>query len=141
MRHRLFSAAISLCAIAFFTVATAPSLSAATVAPVAITSTFTSCTADFSVCTGTFVASGGLATSGTVTMHTFFYANGKLAHCLYLFESKDGTFTVVEDCEFITDPAHGIWRIVSGTGAYRHLRGIGSALMPDNLEIWTGVVF
>jgi hypothetical protein len=74
-------------------------------------------------------------------MYTSFNSKGTRAHCLYVFVSEDGTFTVREDCEFFTDPAHGIWRIVSGTGAYRHLQGIGSALMPDNLEIWTGVVF
>ena len=111
--------------------------------PVAITSTFTSCTDDFSVCTGTFTTSGALGTSGgTVTMLTEFNINFKRAHCLWTFLFADGsTLTIREECTFATSPDRGRWEIESGTGTYANLRGNGSALMPDDItEEWVGFV-
>ena len=121
-------------------------LTAAKPTPVTIVSTFNSCTEDFSICTGTFVTTGALGTSGTVTMLSdfLFNAKGKLvrAHCLYTYVFSNGsTLSAREECHFSTDPSEGRWEITGGTGAYANLKGEGSALMPnDATEEWEGVI-
>ncbi len=65
--NKVFSAAIALCAIAFFTMGSAPSASASTPTPVTITAVF-----DFSTfpnVSGTFTTSGALTITGPATMH------------------------------------------------------------------------
>ncbi|HKC34801.1 MAG TPA: hypothetical protein VKB95_02025 [Chitinophagaceae bacterium] len=91
---------------------------------------------------GTFTISGAFETSGTVTMEADFNTNGTRAHCLYTFYDGTGTIIIREQCVFAT-PTQGIgrWEIVSGTGAYKNLRGNGSALMPDIRELWEGFIY
>ena len=90
MRHnKFFSAAIALCAIAFFTVGSAPSASALTRTPVTITGTY-----DFSTfpdVTGTFVTTGALTISGDTTMHIGPNYNGTIAHCVVTLIASDGS--------------------------------------------------
>ena len=138
MRHnKLFSAAIALCVIAFFTMGSVPCYSAPTPVPVTITAAY-----DFSTfpnTTGTFTTSGALTISGTSTMHVDLNVNGIRAHCVVtLFPSTGGTIIIDQQCQFATSmPApyptgqgKGRWEIVSGTGAYANLNGNGSLTMP-----------
>ena len=139
MRHnKLFSAAIALCVIAFFTMGSVPCYSAPTPVPVTITAAY-----DFSTfpnTTGTFTTSGALTISGTSTMHVDLNVNGIRAHCVVTLTPSDGSGTIIIDqqCQFATSmPApypngqgKGRWEIVNGTGAYANLNGNGSLTMP-----------
>ena len=140
MRHnKFFSAAIALCAIAFFTVGSAPSASALTRTPVTITGTY-----DFSTfpdVTGTFTTTGALTISGDTTMHIEPNENGTRAHCVVTLIAPDGVIIIHQECQFATSPPSGRWQIVSGTGAYVNLRGNGSLTMPANQEAMTGVIY
>jgi hypothetical protein len=140
MRHnKFFSAAIALCAIAFFTVGSAPSASALTRTPVTITGTY-----DFSTfpdVAGTFVTTGALTISGDTTMHIEPNENGTRAHCVVTLIAPDGVIIIHQECQFATSPPSGRWQIVSGTGAYVNLRGNGSLTMPANQEAMTGVIY
>jgi hypothetical protein len=143
MRHnKIISVAIALCTIAFFTMASVPSVSASTPTPVTITATY-----DFSTfpdVTGTFITSGALTISGDTTMHIGPNYNGTRAHCVVTLIASDGTGTIIihQQCEFATPyPYRGRWEIVSGTGAYANLRGNGSLTMPDDQEAMTGFIY
>jgi hypothetical protein len=142
MRHnKVFSAAIALCLIAFFTMGSAPSTSAATPTPVTITAVY-----DFSTfpdVTGTFTTTGALTISGTSTMHVELNPfNGTRAHCVVtLFPSTGGTIIIDQQCQFASPTPKGRWEIVSGTGAYANLYGNGSLTMPPNTEAMTGVIY
>ena len=137
---KLFSPAIVLCVVAFFSIASVQAAPAK--APIFINSAY-----DLSCCyptfTGTYTMSGAFESSGTVTMVVDFNSDGTRAHCTYTFVDGNGkgTITIREECVFATDPAQGRWEIVSGTGAYEGLRGNGSALMPGNEENWQGVIY
>jgi hypothetical protein len=134
---KVFSPAIALCMVAFFTIGSAQAAPKKT--PVYINSIYTA--GSYPTFTGTFEVHGAFETAGTVTMVVDFNINGTRAHCFYTFVDEHGTFTVREECTFATDPARGRWEIVDGTGAYAGLRGNGSALMPANEELWQGVIF
>jgi hypothetical protein len=85
---------------------------------------------------GTFTTTGALNISGTATMDANFNADFTIAHCIITLTDNYGTITIHEECQFVTIPHNGTWRIVSGTGAYANLRGHGSNTMsgPDELE-------
>ena len=139
MRHKLYSAAIALCMIAFFTIGSVPSQAAPKKTPITINSSY-----DFSVypAEGTLTISGAFVASGTVTMEYAFNHNFTIAHCLYIFVAPEGTITIREECVFATPlQGQGRWEIVSGTGDYENLRGNGSALMPGNQENWEGFIY
>jgi len=144
MRHnKLFSAAIALGVIAFFTMGSVPCYSAPTPVPVTITGVY-----DFSTfpnVTGTFTASGALGNlSGTSTMNVGLNENGIRAHCVVTLTPSDGSGTIIIDqqCQFATSmPApyptgqgKGRWEIVGGTGAYANLNGNGSLTMPTSAQ-------
>jgi len=140
MRHnKVFSAAIMVCMIAFFTMGPVPAYSAPKPTPVAITATFNFST--FPDVAGTFTTSGALTISGDATMHVGFNADGVRAHCVVILTAPDGTIIIHQECQFATSPPKGRWEIVSGTGAYANLRGNGPLLMPDDEEAMTGVIF
>jgi len=149
MRHnKVFSAAIALCAIAFFTVGPVHLASAAPPAPVTITAAY-----DFSTfpnVAGTFTTTGALNISGTSTMNVGLNpANGIRAHCVVTLIAPSGTIIIDQQCQFATSqPApypdgqgKGRWEIVGGTGAYANLHGNGSLTMPRNEEAMTGVIY
>jgi hypothetical protein len=150
MRHnKLFSAAIALCAIAFFTMGSVPSASASTAIPVTITGVY-----DFSTfpnVTGTFTTTGALTISGVSTMLIGPNVNGVIAHCVVTLIPSNGLGTIIidQECQFATSmPApyptgqgKGRWEIVSGTGAYANLNGNGPLTMPGNEEAMTGYIY
>ncbi len=143
MRHnKVFSAAIVLCTIAFFTMGSAPSASAATAIPVTITATFDF--ANFPDVTGTFTTTGALTISGPATMHVDLNPfNGIRAHCVVILMPSPGNSIIIDqECQFATSPPKGRWEIVGGTGAYANLNGNGSLTMPPPLvEAMTGVIY
>ena len=141
MQHnKVFSAAIALCVIAFFTVGPVHSASAATQVPVTITAVFNFST--FPNVAGTFTTTGGLTISGDATMHVDPNVNGVRAHCVVtLMPSTGGSIIIDQQCQFASSPAKGRWEIVGGTGAYANLNGHGSLTMPPNTEAMTGVIF
>jgi hypothetical protein len=111
----------------------------ATPTPVTITAVF-----DFSTfpnVAGTFTASGALEISGDATMDVALNENGKIAHCVVTLIASDGTITIHQECQFVTNPPKGRWEIVSGTGAYANLQGNGSLTMPPNTEAMEGVIY
>jgi len=141
MRHnKLFSAAIALLLIAFFTTSWVfPTPTPTTPTAVTITAVY-----DFSTfpnVSGTFTTSGALTISGTTTMDIGLNVNGKRGHCVVVLTAWNGTITIHQECQFGSSPAKGRWEIVSGTGAYWNLRGNGSVLMPPNAEAMTGVIY
>jgi hypothetical protein len=142
MRHnKMFSAAIALCVIAFFTTGSVPSASASALTPVTITAVY-----DFSTfpnVTGTFTTSGALTISGASTMQVDLNPfNGVRAHCVVtLFPSTGGSIIIDQQCQFASPTPKGRWEIVGGTGAYANLNGNGSLTMPPNTEAMTGVIF
>jgi hypothetical protein len=141
MRHnKIFSAAIALCMIAFFTMGSAPSASASTPIPVTITATY-----DFSTfpnVTGKFTTTGALTISGTSTMHVDSLGHlGTVAHCVVTLFAPLGNIIIDQECQFATSPPKGRWEIVSGTGVYANLNGNGRLTMPDDQEAMTGVIF
>jgi hypothetical protein len=142
MRHnKCFSAAIALCVIAIFTMGWVPPSSAAKPTPVNITAVFDPSTYPYEV--GNFTTSGALTISGNATMHLD--CTGARCHCVVTLIASDGSGTIIihQECEFATSyPYKGRWQIVSGTGAYAHLKGNGSLTMPDppDTEAMTGVI-
>ena len=142
MRHnKLFSAAIALLLIAFFTTSWVPSPPAATSTPVTITGTY-----DFSTfpdVLGTFVTTGALTISGNTEMVIGPNINGARAHCVVTLTPSDGsgTITIHQECAFNTPIPQGRWEIVGGTGSYTNLKGNGSLTMPENQEAMTGVIY
>jgi hypothetical protein len=141
MQHnKVFSAAIALCVIAFFTVGPVQSASAATQVPVTITAVF-----DFSTfpnVTGTFTTGGALNISGSSAMHVGLNPfNGIRAHCEVTLIASNGTIIIDQQCQFASSPPKGRWEIVGGTGAYANLNGHGSLTMPPNTEAMTGVIY
>src|SRR5438045_2383501 len=142
MRHnKVFSAAIALCVIAFFTLGSVPSSSASTPTPVTITAVF-----DFSTfpnVSGTFTTSGALTISGPATMHVDFLdaTQSTVAHCVVTLMAPNGNIIIDQQCQFATSPPKGRWEIVSGTGAYVNLNGNGSLTMPPFTEAMVGVIY
>ena len=141
MKHtKIISAAIALCTIAFFTMASVSSALASTRTPVTITGTY-----DFSTfpdVTGTFTTSGALTISGPSTMHVDLNYNGTTAHCVVTLIAPDGDIIIHQQCQFATSPPKGRWEIVGGTGAYANLNGNGSLTMPPPLiEAMTGFIY
>jgi len=141
MQHnKVFSAAIALCVIAFFTVGPVHSASAATQVPVTITAVF-----DFSTfpnLSGNFTTTGALTISGTAFMHVDLNPfNGVRAHCVVTLTVSNGTISIDQQCQFASSPPKGRWEIVGGTGAYANLNGHGSLTMPPNTEAMTGVIY
>ena len=139
-KNKIFSAAIALLLIAFFTTSW--------VSPTpALKKTFVTINSEYDFTSGiypfpgTFYTHGALEIAGTVTMEVDGNIHGNRAHCLYMFVAPEGTFIIKEECTFSTSPARGSWQIVSGTGAYANLRGNGSALMPGNQENWVGFIY
>ncbi|MEO7584616.1 MAG: hypothetical protein ABIS74_16605, partial [Ferruginibacter sp.] len=102
-QKKIFSAAIVLCTIAFFTISWVPSPPARPT-PVRIIAIFT----DVATLTqtGTFTTSGALNISGDVIMVISPNANGKRAHCVLTLTASDGsgTFTIHQQCQFATNP-------------------------------------
>jgi len=142
MRHnKVFSAAITLCMIAFFTMGSVPSASASTAIPVTITATFDF--TGFPNVSGTFTTTGALTISGPATMHVDPNFNGTIAHCVVtLMPSPGNTIIIDQECQFATSPPKGRWEIVGGTGAYANLNGHGPLTMPPPLvEAMTGVIY
>src|SRR5437870_374194 len=141
MRHnKLFSAAIALCVIAFFTMGSAPSASASTPIPVTITATFDF--SNFPNVSGTFTTTGALTISGPATMHVDFLNASTTAHCVVTLIAPNGTIFIDQQCQFASPTPKGRWEIVSGTGAYANLNGNGSLTMPPPLiEAMTGVIY
>jgi hypothetical protein len=103
--------------------------------PTTITLTYTDF-AKYPTIDCSFTTEGGLQISGTATMvvHTF----GNVFHCLTMFVSEQGTFTIQEECNQTTYV--GQWQIVDGTGAYENLHGNGNLTMPDWGTIYTGKI-
>ena len=85
---------------------------------------------------GTFTTTGALNISGTASMDANFNADFTIAHCTITLTDNYGTITIHEDCQFVTIPHNGKWKIINGTGAYAHLRGHGTNTMsgPQELE-------
>ena len=141
--HKLFSAAIVLGMIAFFTMGLMPSASAAP-RPISINAYFDPSTYPDEV--GTFTTSGALTISGSATMHVDVNRNGTIAHCVVTLTASNGSGTIIIDqqCQFATAyPYKGRWEIVGGTGAYANLNGNGSLTMPDppDTEAMTGAIY
>ena len=141
MRHnKVFSAAIALCMIAFFTMGSVPSASASTPVPLTITATFDF--SNFPNVSGTFTTTGALTVSGPATMHVDLNPfNGVRAHCVVTLIASNGTIVIDQQCQFATSPPKGRWEIVGGTGAYANLNGNGSLTMPANEEAMTGYIY
>ena len=144
MRNNKFiSAAIALCAIAFFTMGSAPSASASTPVPVTITAVYNFST--FPNVSGTFTTTGLGGISGSTTMHVDpLGALGlTVAHCVVtLIPSPGNSIIIDQECQFATSPPKGRWEIVGGTDAYANLYGNGSLTMPPPLiEAMTGVIY
>ena len=142
MRHnKVFSAAIALCMIAFFTMGSVPSASASTLIPVTITATYDF--TNFPNVTGTFTTTGLGGISGITTMHIDSLGTlGTVAHCVVtLFPSTGGSIIIDQECQFATSPPKGRWEIVGGTAPYANLNGHGPLTMPPNEEAMTGVIY
>jgi hypothetical protein len=149
MRHnKMFSAAIALCVIAFFTIGSVPCYSAPIPTPVTITASYDFST--FPYVTGTFTTTGLGGISGSTTMLVGPNVNGIIAHCVVtLMPSTGGSIIIDQQCQFATSmPApyptgqgKGRWEIVSGTGAYANLNGHGPLTMPGNEEAMTGFIY
>lgn len=88
------------------------------------------------VLTGTFTTTGELSISGTGIMDV--QLAGDSAHCTETLTTKDGSFTMHQDCSNIN--LSGAWYITSGTGRYTHLHGSGTLTMkmppnvPDGIQ-------
>ncbi len=145
MRHnKIFSAAIALGMIAFFTMGSVLSASASTPTPVPVTITGVYDFSTFPNVTGTFTTSGALTISGTSTMAVGLNYDGIRAHCVVTLTPSNGLGTIIIDqqCQFATSmPApyptgqgKGRWEIVGGTGAYANLNGNGSLTMPTSAQ-------
>ena len=154
--NNVFSAAIALCMIAFFTMGPVPCYSAPTPTPVTITASYDFST--FPYVTGTFYTTGALTISGNTTMligpnigpNVGGNVNGIIAHCVVtLMPSTGGSIIIDQECQFATSmPApyptgqgKGRWEIVGGTGAYANLNGNGPLTMPANEEAMTGYIY
>lgn len=96
--------------------------------------------------TGTFTATGGLATSGSTVMDVVI--TGDSLFCTNKLTAPEGTFNMKMNCSFSNNTGH--WKITSGTGHYSVLKGSGSLIMtfpPNvpsgvlNIETMTGVVW
>jgi hypothetical protein len=137
-QKKFLAALIVLCTVAFFTTSwkTIPTPKKQWVS---ITAVYPNPT--FPHLSGTFTTSGALSISGTTTMDVNGLAAGKVAHCVVVLYTPDGTITIHQKCEFSTNPPKGQWDIVSGTGAYSNLKGNGSLLMPPATEAMTGYVY
>jgi len=143
MRHnKLFSAAIVLGMIAFFTMGSVPSAWASPPTPVPVTITAVFDFSTFPNVSGTFTTSGALTISGASFMHVDLNPfNGVRAHCVVTLTASNGTIIIDQQCQFATSPPKGRWEIVSGTGAYANLNGNGSLTMPPNTEAMTGFIY
>ncbi len=75
--------------------------------------------------TGTFVATGAVVATGTTSM--VININGMSVHCVDTLTSDAGTIVVHLDCNMHS--MNGVWRVVSGTGAYADLKANGTLVM------------
>ncbi len=141
-KNKLFSVAIALVLIAFFTTGWV-SPRPAPISPAAVTITASYDFSTFPNVLGTFVTTGALTISGTSTMDVGPNINGARAHCVVTLTASDGsgTITIHQECAFNTPTPQGSWEIVSGTGAYTNLKGNGPLTMPGNQEAMTGVIY
>ena len=98
--------------------------------------------------TGTFTATGAFNSSGTSLMIVVPVGTDSI-HCTWTATAPEGTFTIGMDCEK-PPKMSGHWKVISGTGHYKHLQGSGSLIMmfpPDvppgvlTTETMTGVVW
>ena len=98
------------------------------------------------VLTGTFTSTGKIHTSGTSLMDV--HPVGDSAHCTQTMTTKEGSFTMHQDCS--STNMTGSWYIISGTGLYTHLQGNGTLTMmfPPNvpegdlgIDTLTGIVW
>jgi len=87
--------------------------------------------------TGTFVATGGLSTTGTFVMNIELVGSDSI-HCVTVNTANEGTFTTILNCSLVTN--EGKWYVQSGTGAYSVLQGRGTLLMrfPPDPEVPAG---
>src|SRR5205809_378665 len=113
--YQVFSAAIALCMIAFFTMVWVPSASAApNPTSVTIDAEFDFTSSDgVGGVLGTFTTVGALTISGDATMD-FPLAIGRVFHCVIVLTAIDeitgtvtGTITIHQECQFGTSPAKG----------------------------------
>ncbi|HSV09989.1 MAG TPA: hypothetical protein VLI68_04420 [Hanamia sp.] len=83
------------------------------------------------VLTGTFTTTGDLSISGTGIMDV--QLDGDSAHCTETLTTKEGSFSMHQDCSNIN--MSGRWYITGGTGRYSHLQGKGTLtmMMPPNV--------
>ena len=88
------------------------------------------------VLTGTFVATGEINISGASLMDV--HPVGDSAHCTQTMTTKEGSFTMHQDCS--TMNMSGSWYITSGTGRYTHLQGKGTLTMMFPPNVPTGVL-
>lgn len=88
------------------------------------------------VLTGTFVSTGEINVSGTSLMDV--HAAGDSAHCTQTMTTKEGSFTMHQDCSSMN--MSGSWYIISGTGRYTHLQGKGTLTMMFPPNVPTGVL-
>ena len=85
--------------------------------------------------TGTVTATGGIVGNGTYVMPT--KQMGMALHCDLELTFPDGTISIRMNCNMVT--LDGVWKVLSGTGAYENLHGGGPLVMPDDVqEILTG---
>jgi hypothetical protein len=89
--------------------------------------------------TGTFVATGGLSTTGTFVMNIELVGTDSL-HCVTVNTANEGTFTTILNCSIVTN--EGKWFVQSGTGAYSVLQGRGTLLMrfPPDPDVPAGAL-
>jgi hypothetical protein len=85
--------------------------------------------------TGTFTATGALATSGTDVMNTTLTTDS--SHCIVVLTDAFGSFTTHQNCNRAN--MTGQWFIASGTGIYKFLHGSGPLTMMFPPDVPTGV--
>ena len=88
------------------------------------------------VLTGTFIATGELSFSGTSLMDVT--PVGDSAHCTQTMTTKEGSFTMHQDCS--STNMSGSWYITSGTGRFSHLHGKGTLTMMFPPNVPSGVL-
>ena len=76
---------------------------------------------------GTFESTGALETSGLESQVYRVPGKSLQLHCVQTLTTAEGTIVIHSQCNMETNV--GVWRVVSGTGAYAGLRGNGSLVM------------
>jgi hypothetical protein len=135
-KNKLFSVAIALVLIAFFTTGWVSSPPASNATSITITTNGGD--------GAPFTTSGAFVTSGTRLMMVRLSGNSQATaiHCTNTFVTSDGTgtFTILSNCQFTTST--GTWRVISGTGNYANLQGNGTLVMVNGgaIETMVGVI-